>query len=350
MFQKARLKLTAWYLLIIMLISISFSVAIYRVLASELNRVERVQRLRIERGLTEQSLIVPPAGDRNELFRPFALDPNLIEETKNRLLVMLGLINLAILVTSSGAGYFLASRTLKPISEMVDEQNRFITDASHELRTPLTSLKSEIEVNLRDKRLNLAQAKKVLGSNLEDVNNLQILSDDLIKLTQYQGGGNSLTIGKISLDSIARQAIKKVASLAKKKKITIVNKVGNFTVEGDKQTLVEMLVIFLDNAIKYSRENTKVYLSAQKRDGKVLLAIEDQGIGIDEKEIPHLFDRFYRADQSRTKFVSPGYGLGLSIAKQIIERHGGSIKVRSTLGKGTVFTVEIPFRHQHKLI
>jgi len=347
MFHSARIKLTAWYLLIIMLVSISFSVAIYRVLASELHRVERVQRLRIERGLSEQPQIVPPPGMNNDLSRPFILDPNLIEETKNRLLFTLALINLTIFGTSAVAGYFLAGRTLKPISQMVDEQNRFISDASHELRTPLTSLKSEIEVNLRDKKLTLDQTKKLLESNLEEVNNLQILSDDLIKLTQYQGG-NGLVVDKISLASITGQAIKKVANLAKNKNITIVNQIKNFTIEGNEQTLVELFVIFLDNAIKYGSENTKVNLTAKKTDGHILVNIADQGIGIDEKDIPHLFDRFYRTDKSRAKFDSPGYGLGLAIAKQIIERHSGSIKVRSVLNEGTTFTIQIPVKHSPK--
>jgi signal transduction histidine kinase len=140
MFHSARIKLTAWYFLIIMLISVSFSVGIYRVTTVELNRIERMQRLRVER---EDRLLMPS----NEVTpRPPILDPELIAETKNRFKIILFLINLGILAVSTGGGYFLAGRTLRPIKEMLDEQSRFITDASHELRTPLTSLKTEIEV------------------------------------------------------------------------------------------------------------------------------------------------------------------------------------------------------------
>jgi signal transduction histidine kinase len=348
MFHSARIKLTAWYLLIIMLISISFSVAIYRVLTSELDRVERVQRLRIERGLSEQPRMIPPFDMRDESSRLLILDPNLVEETKNRLLVMLGLINLAILATSSGAGYFLAGRTLKPISKMVDEQNRFITDASHELRIPLTSLKSEIEVNLRDKKLTLTGAKNLLESNLEEVNNLQVLSDGLIKLTQYQKGENGFTFSNISLVSIIDEAVKKVTKLAKNKSIAIINKVNDYTLEGSKPLLTELFSVFLDNAIKYSPKQSKVNLSSEKKDGNIFIHIKDQGIGISEEDIPHLFDRFYRADKSRTKSDVQGYGLGLSIAGQIIESHHGSIKVRSVLDEGTTFTIQIPVKHSPK--
>lgn len=341
MFHSARIKLTAWYLLIIMLISVFFSVAIYRVLTSELDRVERMQRLRIERNLPERPLIIQP---------PFRLDPDLIAETKNRLQLILAIINFAILGSSAIAGYFLAGRTLKPIKEMVDDQSRFITDASHELRTPLTSLKSEIEVNLRNKKLKLNEAKKLLESNLEEVNNLQVLSDGLIKLTQYQKEDNGLVVTKVSLASIIDEAIRKVANLAKNKNITIVNKTKDFALEGNRQTLVELFVIFLDNAIKYSPPHSKVKLTSEKTDGNVLINIADQGIGIDKKDISHLFDRFYRADKSRAKFGVAGYGLGLSIAKQIIDRHHGLIKVQSKPNKGSIFTVQLPVKHRPKLI
>ena len=340
MFRSARIKLTTWYLLIIMLISVSFSVAMYKVLTFELDRVERTHRLKIERGLPE-SFRSP---------RPLLLDPELITETKNHLKIILTMINLAILGTSAVAGYFLAGRTLKPISEMLEEQNRFITDASHELRTPLTSLKSEIEVSLRDKKLTLAEAKELLTSNLEEANNLQVLSDGLIKLTQYQKGGNDLMVTAFSLASSVGEAIRKVAKLAKNKKITIMNKIIDYTIEGSESALTELFVIFLDNAIKYSPEHSKVNLTSEKTDGQVVIHIADQGMGISEEDIPHLFDRFYRADKSRAKSDAPGYGLGLSIARQIITRHHGSVKVRSIPNEGTTFTVQIPIKHSGKLI
>ena len=338
MFHSARVKLTAWYLLIIMFISLSFSVAMYRVLTSELNRVERIHKLRIDRRSS-------PFDTRDELPRPLFLDPELIAETRNRLKIFLAVVNFAILGASGVAGYFLAGRTLKPISTMVDEQNRFVTDASHELRTPLTSLKSEIEINLRDKKLTLTEAKNLLASNLEEVNNLQVLSDSLIKLTQYQKRENNMTMAELSLASVAGEAIKKVASLAKDKGIAIVDKVQDCTIEGNRKALVELMVIFLDNAIKYSPKQSKVIFFSQKKDGQILIQVVDQGIGISEEDISRLFNRFYRADESRTKADVPGYGLGLSIAKQIIDRHQGSIKVKSKLGKGTTFTVKLPLKH-----
>jgi len=344
MFKSARIKLTAWYLLIIMVISIAFSMVIYRVSILELERLSRLQRFRFERRVEQEW---PDFGTHP---LPPIIEQELIEETKRRLFFNLLFINAAILVISGGMGYFLSGKTLRPIKEMIDEQNRFITDASHELRTPLTSLKSEIEVNLRDKKLTLEEAKKLLASNLEEVNNLQILSDDLIKLTRYQKGDNGLVVAELSLTSIIEGSVKKVANLTKDKNIKIVNKIKDFTLEGNRQTLVELIIIFLDNAIKYSPENTEVTLTSQKTDRYVLISIADQGIGVEEKDVHHLFDRFYRADKSRTKFDVAGYGLGLSIAKQVVDRHNGSIKVKSKSGEGTTFTVQLPLKHTRKLI
>lgn len=343
MFQKTRLKLTAWYLLIIMLVSLSFSLVIFRIATSELDRVERIARLRAESGILPRPYVYNPPS-KSESLRFVFLDPDLIAETKNRLALILALINLGILGASAMAGYFLAGQTLKPIAEMVEEQSRFVTDASHELRTPLTSLKSEIEVNLRDKKLTLSGAKNLLQSNLEEVNNLQTLSDALIRLTQYRGD-NNLEMTELSLSELAWSALKKVGIMAADKKISLENKVRDLTLFGHRTSLTELLVILLDNAIKYSPEGKKVILSSEKNDGWVYLSITDEGSGIDEKDLPHLFDRFYRADKSRTKTDTPGYGLGLAIAKQIAESHHGSVRVTSRLNEGATFTVSLPLKH-----
>src|SRR3989304_7701028 len=165
---SCQIKLTVWYLLIIMLVSVVFSLVIYSGINRELGRFERSQVLRLRR---EQELMLP-APLPPELR---GLDAQIVAAARMRLTLTLVLINIGIFGIAGFAGYFLAGRTLKPIKEMVDEQNRFITDASHELRTPITSLKTEIEVNLRDKNLS-KDAKKLLESNLEEVNSLQSLS------------------------------------------------------------------------------------------------------------------------------------------------------------------------------
>lgn len=312
MFKVARLKLTAWYLLIIMGVSVFFSLGMYRIMTAELHRAERMQRLRFEEN--------------------FPLPPLPVEEIKDRIKLSLLLTNLIILGGSAALAWLLSGKTLQPIKEMVDEQNRFISDASHELKTPLTALKAEIEVNLRNKKMNLSQTQKLLQSNLEEVNKLQKLSENLLELSQNQ----SLSHEKADLKTISGEAVRKIKFLAVGKQIKIINKI-NGDVKGDKEALTELLVILLENAVKYSPAKTKINLSSIKTNNNLTVEVKDQGGGISEKDLPHIFDRFYRTDKSRTKIQTNGYGLGLAIAKKIMDQHHGTIKAASQINKGTTF-------------
>lgn len=334
MFQSARFKLTAWYLLLIILISTLFSIVIYFGINSELRRLERFQQRRLERDYGNS-----PAP----LFqhRPI-LDHELIEETDYRLKLVLLLVNLGIFVLSGGAAYFLSGRTLKPIKNMVDEQNRFITDSSHELRTPLTSLRSELEVNLRSKNISPNETKKILRSNLEEVMNLQKLTDNLMELAQYQKRNGDLSMSEISLLDVINKVCRKFTPVAFKNKIRIINKVQDCNIVGDKPALSELFTILLDNALKYSDKNTKINLSSIKEKNVVSISVADEGMGIEKKDLPYIFDRFYRAEKSRSKEKVTGYGLGLSIAKKIVELHKGTIKAESVPLKGSKFTVVLP--------
>ncbi|KKT46231.1 MAG: Two-component sensor histidine kinase [Candidatus Gottesmanbacteria bacterium GW2011_GWA2_44_17] len=301
MFKTARLKLTAWYLVIIMTISILFSLVVFNRFHRELGRFDR--------------------------RFPFPPSPEIIIEIRQRLALTLIFINGTILVLAGGLGYFLAGKTLKPIEEMMDEQNRFISDASHELKTPLTSLKTAFEVYLRRKKSVLAK------ESLVEVNKLQSLSENLLKLTHNQ----SISLVPVSLKTVIDQARKRVESLAQAKKIQITANKTLAKIKGNQEQLTELLVILLDNSIKYSPARTAVDMSVKKIDSQARITIKDQGMGIAPKDLPHIFDRFYRADQARTKTAGGGYGLGLAIAKKIVIANRGAIKVSSRLGQGTTF-------------
>lgn len=334
MFHSARIKLTAWYLVIIMIISLLFSLAIYTGIDRELGRFERSresreERIRIALGEVEGGPNIPP------------FDPAIINEARTRLILTLGFINLGIFVVSGALGYILAGITLRPIGQMLEEQNRFITDASHELRTPLTALKSEIEVSLRDKKLSASDARDLLSSNLEEVNKLQALSDSLIRLTQYQGKNNDLNLEKISILKIVDVAERKVAGMAKAKNIFIDSKLGATVVNADTQSLAEFFVILLDNAIKYSPSGSTVKIFSKVTDGNLLVSVKDRGIGIEKADIDHLFNRFFRTKKVKDRGEA-GYGLGLSIAEQIAKKHNGVVLVESEVGKGSTFTLKIP--------
>lgn len=334
MFHTARIKLTGWYLLIIMAISLSFSVAIYAGVNNELTRIGDLQKARqnrvdtISNFLKQNGLPVPPEAQ--------ALESETIEAARLRIISALGLINLSILVVSGLGGYLLAGLTLEPISEMVRKQKEFVGNASHELRTPLTSLKTEIEVALRDKGLSLADYKKLLQSNLEDVNNMQRLSNYLLGLGKYENSETDLELTGIDLASVIAKVVKTIKPVADKKKIKIVAKLSKTKVYGNEQALAELATILIENAIKYSGDSKVVEVKTKE---KGILEVKDFGIGIAKEDIPHIFERFYRSEHSRSKEKTDGFGLGLSIAKPIVDKLNGKIKVKSKLGRGTTFSV-----------
>ncbi len=342
MFNTARLKLTAWYLLIVTLISVAFSLTIYRFLSIEIERFARAQKFRIERQLGGETLPPPQFRMREALPVDLPPDPELISESKNRIIVTLIIINGVIVLSTGVLGYFLAGRTLLPIKNMVDEQNRFISDSSHELRTPLTALKSSLEVHLRDKNLSIADAKKLFSENLEEVNRLQKLSDGLLELAQFQKPQFRVHMIASNLKTIVDQATKRINPLAREKSIIVSNKIKDTKLKADTSKITDLLVILLDNAIKYSSPKQEVVISSKTSNHQLLISVKDSGIGIDQKDIPHIFDRFYRADQSRSRNKTNGFGLGLSIAQSIATAHNGQLVVSSELGKGSIFTVRLP--------
>jgi signal transduction histidine kinase len=182
-----------------MFISGLFSFIIYANVNQEFSRIERFEKVRQEQEKQDLNSAINQYNIQapQNLSQPFNVriirryDPQMIQQSRARIILILLVVDGCILLLAGFAGYFLAGRTLAPIKQMMDDQNRFITDASHELRTPLTALKSSIEVTLRDKQLTTKVAKEVLESNLEEVNNLQALSDNLIQLTQYPNGNKN---------------------------------------------------------------------------------------------------------------------------------------------------------------
>lgn len=323
MFNEARVKLTAYYLAIIMAITLSFSIVLYAGINSELKRIEAFQRSRIQR-----IIFGFPAS-----FQIETPDTSAIDEARKRIITILGLINLIILTGAGVGGYLLAGKTLEPIKRAMDEQKEFVGAASHELRTPLTSLKTEIEVALRDKSLKLIGAKKLLKSNLEDVNRMQKLSNYLLTLNKFQSEGIDLLMEKVRVDEVVQKVLKRLSSLADVKNIKIISELQKLTIKGNEDAITELVTILVDNAIKYSDKNSQIHVLVSSMG---YLKVTDQGVGISLDDIDHIFEKFYRSDKSRKR---DGYGLGLSIAKSIADLHGAKIKVSSKPDNGSTFKV-----------
>lgn len=327
-FYAARMRLTAWYIIISALISIVFSIAIYDVVTRELRQsfIQAEQRLRGG----------PIVRERAQMF--------LQEEyiiAKNAVIVRLIILNTVIIASSGFAGYFLASKVLEPIEDMVEEQKRFIGDASHELRTPLTALRSEIEVSLRDKSFS-SKAKNLLRSNLEEVQNMQNLVFSLLALSRYTDRAD-VAVERVNLASIAAEVIKQHGDQAKKRKVKIEQKLEEVQVDANAASIRQLFSTLIDNAIKYNKEGGTVTVQTKKKRRHAYIKIADTGMGIPSEDIPHIFNRFYRVDASRSKNNVEGYGLGLSIAHSIVELHSGEIWVSSKLSSGTSFHIHLPY-------
>jgi signal transduction histidine kinase len=168
---------------------------------------------------------------------------------------------------------------------------------------------------------------------------MQRLSNYLLELNRYGNTDFRLEVEKIDLAGVVGEVVKKIKPVADKNKIKIITKLKKVTVKGNTDALSELSRILIENAIKYSGNSKSIEVKT-KRGG--VFEVKDFGIGIPEADIPHIFDRFYRGESSRSKEKVDGYGLGLSIAKSIVDKLGGKIKVDSKLGEGTTFSVQIP--------
>ena len=334
MFQSATIKLTAWYLALIMGLSLAFSLVLYHSSADSLGAAYDHQRLVIRQQYLDVFGFSPSQLDLDRLRG------SEISEGQQRLIANLTLANLGVLIIGGAASFYMARRTLRPLEQAMEAQARFTADASHELRTPLTAMQTEIEVSLRDKNLSTAEARELLGSNLEEVMKLQDLSNGLLALANQDK--ESFEPKRISSKSVLEGALSRVVKVAELKKIKLDNKADDLQMLGSKDSLVQLFAILLDNAIKYSPEESTVTLTTTAKSGNAFIVVADQGNGIKPEDLPHIFDRLYRADQSRNKQKVNGYGLGLSIAKKIVELHKGAIEVTSKLDHGSTFTVRIP--------
>ena len=338
MFKNTRLKLTIIYTAVIMVVSLFFSVFIYfgaaRQMEGGFRRAQmlyRAEKLGIEIPPKNQDRFekLPPelkGLPRKEIFE------NNLNLAKKDLQIRLLQLNLLIFFSSAIASFILAGKILEPIEKSIEEQKRFISDASHQLKTPLTALKTNLEVNIRDKK-NPNSAKKVLKNNLQEINSLISLTNNLLSTFKEPNFEN------IKINNIAGQTIKNIKTLASSKRIKLTfNKAPqNPVIQADKQAIGKMLAVFLENAVKYTQEKGQISLTIKTHAKDVSIEIKDNGKGIPAKDLPHIFKRFYQGKNN-----TDGFGLGLSLAEKIVKLHNGSIKTESKLNKGTTFTIKIP--------
>lgn len=257
----------------------------------------------------------------------------------SQLAMGIGTVGSFILVLVGSGSWWLAGRTLVPAQRAWDQQQAFVANASHELRTPLTLMRASTEVALRGS-LGKKQ-RELLNDVLEESDYMSHLVDDLLLLSRLDAGRLKLELGKLQVKKLLSGLGHQVSKMAQGKRISVQVENGAGVVQGDSARLRQVLLILLDNALKHTPASSSIRLGAQKAGKNVELVVEDEGPGIPPTHLPHLFERFYQVP-GRSGQATHSYGLGLSIAKRLIELHGGSIRVESQLGSGTRFVISLP--------
>ncbi|MBI2095326.1 MAG: heavy metal sensor histidine kinase [Candidatus Omnitrophica bacterium] len=219
-------------------------------------------------------------------------------------------------------------------------QRQIVQDISHELKTPLTILRGQLEVALKKTR-DPAEYEEILKSGLEEIESIRRIIDNLLTLARLDAQTSPLETEPVDLGALAASVIEDIRVLAGSKGVEVHFQNGQpATLSAHPIHLRRLLMNLLDNAVKYTPAGGKVTLDIGRSDKGAEIRVSDTGVGISEEHLPHLFDRFYRVDKVRQ--VGEGYGLGLSIAKSIVEAHHGRIEVGSKPGKGTTFRIVFP--------
>ncbi|HTE84264.1 MAG TPA: ATP-binding protein [Dehalococcoidia bacterium] len=245
------------------------------------------------------------------------------------------------IVLSGAAGYWLAGRTLRPIARALERQRNFASDASHELRTPLTVMLTNAELLTLHPERRLAEYQDVVTDIVAETQRLSRLVSDLLTLARADQGMAALNQAPVDLSGIAVTVARQFNAMAADKGLALDTEIeSEVTVTGDTDRLQQLAVILVDNAIRYTTAGS-VSIHVSQRGGDAVLAVADTGPGIAAEHHSRLFERFYRTDAARSA-ESGGSGLGLALAKWIVESHHGRIELASALGRGSTFMVHLP--------
>jgi heavy metal sensor kinase len=228
------------------------------------------------------------------------------------------------------------------LDEMFTRQRRFVADASHELRTPIAAIRSKTDVALLQTNLPDEYAVVLQEINAETVR-LSHLINDLLALARGDEGQTHFEHEPVQLNRLAETVVANAEALAIERRVALrVRIAGPVTILGDETRLIQMIINLLDNAILYTNAGGSVTLTLMQTQTHVVLTIQDTGIGIAPEHLPHIFERFYRADPAHTKTERGSSGLGLSIVEWIVRAHNGTITIESQVGRGSTFTVKLP--------
>jgi signal transduction histidine kinase len=224
------------------------------------------------------------------------------------------------------------------------QKTQFIANATHEFRTPLAIMRGNVELELLNKKPTKQSARKVLNIVNDEIIHLSSMIMELAVLANPEGNKkNMIHLAPVNIGNLMLKTIERAEVLLNKKKITLTlknNAIGTI-IDGDQKYLGKMFINLIRNAITYGKTGGNILIEIQKNKGKIIIKVADDGVGITKKELPHIFERFFRTEKARM-LSNIGTGLGLSIVKWVAETHNGDIKVTSKEGQGTTFTITLP--------
>lgn len=248
-------------------------------------------------------------------------------------------VGLMMLVMIFFMNRFFANRYIAPVKEAFTKQKQFIADASHELKTPLAIISTNTDVLLDNLEDTISNQSRWIHHIKEETNRMKELTNNLLYLTEIDHTGSHILYVPFNLSETVESIVLTMEAVIFEKNISLHYEIEpDLNIYGNKEQMKQVVMILLDNAIKYTHHQGSITLRLQKQNQDVVLSVTNTGDGIPPEHIESIFDRFYRTDASRSRKLG-GYGLGLSIAKTIVEQHKGKIYAKSTLKKSTTFYV-----------
>lgn len=238
--------------------------------------------------------------------------------------------------------YYISRKTLEPLKESMTKQMEFVQNVSHELRTPLTIIQAKQELLLQEPNAKIIDKSEDIALTLSETKRLSKLVKDLLVLSRADNKKMTLQKEQVNLDDYIKEIISPYIEVAEleEKKINL-NLDYKMDISVDTNKIYQLIIILLDNAIKYTETGDEIQINTYSRDNKCVIEIKDTGIGVSDEGLKRIFERFYREDSARNRETG-GTGLGLSIANMIVTAHNGTIKATHNQPKGTVFTIRLP--------
>ncbi|WP_338589275.1 HAMP domain-containing sensor histidine kinase [Paenibacillus sp. Y5S-9] len=287
---------------------------------------------------TDWAYVVDPSGDGHMIV---FIDVTAQQGILTNLIYTFAVVGLIMLIVIYFLSRYFANRSIAPVREAFEKQKQFIGDASHELKTPLAIINTNADVLLANQEDTIANQAKWLHYIKSETERMTGLTNDLLYLTQMDDSRSTMIHAKFNMSDAVESIILPMEAVIFEKNISLdYNIEPNLMVHGNSEQIKQVILILLDNAVKYSGPKGSVNVTLQRQNNDVMLAVSNTGEGIAPEHLDRIFDRFYRTDSSRAR-KHGGHGLGLAIARSIVDQHKGEVYARSVVGEGATFYVRL---------